>query len=558
MKRIKYITEASFSFALIIAANSMAEWHPFVPNAESGLPHLLMELISPLTYCLTWILCMFIGFFAPASAKGPVAFGALGLIYANMAIVLFRQCGFEISIEANVAGTIANNIGAPLLYLLWEQYFASEDDDQCIADILVGRGLPVLLFALLGLISSSSQTMGLRAVILLVAAVALTRCYRSMDWSAPMYAERPLDHRRTYLNVMVLSWKSALCIGSLAFLYTVLRSAFTSSNSTLNGKRPLDHRRTYLNVMVLSWKSALCIGSLAFLYTVLRSAFTSSNSTLNGILTYAPLLGMLAASLAIMALWQRRSFSFNVIQVFRSLFPFLLCLFAAIPLFATALPQITYGIAYGIFSLLVSIGMVQCCQTCKRDGVSPLFMFGFYFGIVNVIQLLGYGFSSILKTYAFFGQSHGFVIALSAMFVTSLVFYLVRGDLDSKTTAFTNAEFIALSHVPDSDSCLIVSTNSRDASSNPYWDRLAKQCANTAARFRLTAREAEVLELLARGNTVPAIAESLVISTGTVQTHCKRLYAKMGIHKKQELIDIVRSSTDYVKDRSPQKPPKPR
>ena len=124
MKRIKYITEASFSFALIIAANSMAEWHPFVPNAESGLPHLLMELISPLTYCLTWILCMFIGFFAPASAKGPVAFGALGLIYANMAIVLFRQCGFEIPIEANVAGTIANNIGAPLLYLLWEQYLS--------------------------------------------------------------------------------------------------------------------------------------------------------------------------------------------------------------------------------------------------------------------------------------------------------------------------------------------------------------------------------------------------------------------------------------------------
>lgn len=511
MKRIKYITEASLSFALIIAANSMAEWLPFVPNAESGLPHLLMELISPLTYCLTWILCMFIGFFAPASAKGPVVFGALGLIYANMATALFRQCGFEIPIEANVAGTIANNIGAPLLYLLWEQYFASEDDDQCIADILVGRGLPVLLFALLGLISSSSQTMGLRAVILLVAAVTLTRCYRSMDWSAPMYAERPLDHRRTYLNVMVLSWKSALCIGSLAFLYTVLRSAFTSSNSTLNG-----------------------------------------------IFTYAPLLGMLVASLAIMALWQRRSFSFNVIQVFRSLFPFLLCLLAAIPLFATALPQITYGIAYGIFSLLVSIGMVQCCQTCKRDGISPLFMFGFYFGIVNVMQLLGYGFSSILKTYAFFGQPHGFVIALSAMFVTSLVFYLVRGNLDSKTTAFTNAEFIALSHVPDSDSRLVVSTNPRDALRNPYWDRLAKQCANTAARFRLTAREAEVLELLARGNTVPAIAESLVISTGTVQTHCKRLYAKMGIHKKQELIDIVRASTDYVKDQSPQKSSKPR
>ena len=60
---------------------------------------------------------------------------------------------------------------------------------------------------------------------------------------------------------------------------------------------------------------------------------------------------MLVASLAIMALWQRRSFSFNVIQVFRSLFPFLLCLLAAIPLFATALPQITYGIrVWNLFS----------------------------------------------------------------------------------------------------------------------------------------------------------------------------------------------------------------
>ena len=152
-----------------------------------------------------------------------------------MAIVLFRQCGFEIPIEANVAGTIANNIGAPLLYLLWNNTLPARTTTSASPTYWSVADFPFCSFALLGLISSSSQTMGLRAVILLVAAVALTRCYRSMDWSAPMYAERPLDHRRTYLNVMVLSWKSALCIGSLAFLYTVLRSAFTSSNSTLNG-----------------------------------------------------------------------------------------------------------------------------------------------------------------------------------------------------------------------------------------------------------------------------------------------------------------------------------
>ncbi len=51
------------------------------------------------------------------------------------------------------------------------------------------------------------------------------------------------------------------------------------------------------------------------------------------------------------------------------------------------------------------------------------------------------------------------------------------------------------------------------------------------ARFpaRLTRREIEVLRLLTRGLTSAQIAEQLVISLPTVNTHVSSIYAKLGV-----------------------------
>ena len=60
-----------------------------------------------------------------------------------------------------------------------------------------------------------------------------------------------------------------------------------------------------------------------------------------------------------------------------------------------------------------------------------------------------------------------------------------------------------------------------------------------AARYRLTQRETEVLDLLAQGRTQPYIRDVLQLSKGTVATHAAHIYAKLGVHSKQELIDLV-------------------
>ena len=63
----------------------------------------------------------------------------------------------------------------------------------------------------------------------------------------------------------------------------------------------------------------------------------------------------------------------------------------------------------------------------------------------------------------------------------------------------------------------------------------------TAVRefYGLSAREAEVAELIARGNTVAHIAELLFVSENTVRTHSKRIYVKLDTHKRQELMALV-------------------
>jgi DNA-binding CsgD family transcriptional regulator len=47
---------------------------------------------------------------------------------------------------------------------------------------------------------------------------------------------------------------------------------------------------------------------------------------------------------------------------------------------------------------------------------------------------------------------------------------------------------------------------------------------------RLTAREREILDLVAEGRTNAEIAERLWLSLGTVRKHLDNVYAKLGVH----------------------------
>jgi DNA-binding NarL/FixJ family response regulator len=56
---------------------------------------------------------------------------------------------------------------------------------------------------------------------------------------------------------------------------------------------------------------------------------------------------------------------------------------------------------------------------------------------------------------------------------------------------------------------------------------------------RLTARETEILEALAAGDSTPVVAERLGISPLTVESHVKSILSKLGVHSKIEAITLA-------------------
>lgn len=66
-----------------------------------------------------------------------------------------------------------------------------------------------------------------------------------------------------------------------------------------------------------------------------------------------------------------------------------------------------------------------------------------------------------------------------------------------------------------------------------------QRCEALAAQYHLTTREYDVLTLLAKGNSLKAIAGKLFLSENTVKAHRRRIYQKMGINSRQSLIDMI-------------------
>lgn len=66
------------------------------------------------------------------------------------------------------------------------------------------------------------------------------------------------------------------------------------------------------------------------------------------------------------------------------------------------------------------------------------------------------------------------------------------------------------------------------------------RCAQLSHDLGLTEREEDVMVLLCQGRTKAYIAETLHISENTVKSYARNVYAKLGVHTINELINLVR------------------
>jgi DNA-binding CsgD family transcriptional regulator len=231
--------------------------------------------------------------------------------------------------------------------------------------------------------------------------------------------------------------------------------------------------------------------------------------------------------------------------------------------------RIFAGIMYMFFAFAIMIMMIQCAQASRDYGINPTFIYGFFGVIVYSLQSIGFLSGYLSAPLVDRGFQQLAIIALLSLWFLAITLYFVRGHLRPDAAEIlvqtSGIEFIALrpdaqyqgSPPPDAETGLPAFSSlpvphkatqgarqtfsgfaAQGKDALVFRDRLSKQSALIARQFRLTTREAEVMELIARGNSVAHIAEALVVSENTIRTHNKRLYVKLGVHKRQDLLDL--------------------
>lgn len=170
------------------------------------------------------------------------------------------------------------------------------------------------------------------------------------------------------------------------------------------------------------------------------------------------------------------------------------------------------GIINGMLCCFECISYLMLLQYVQRRGVSPVLVFGLWLAACKALPI----FIQRCVTAQIMGLLD-LPSDISALPVVFVVMVVISGTLalTSRTAGVAPA------------GC--------DGEGGGSFAEFESAC--TAAG--LTPREREIVLLIAQGNSQKRIGELLGLSYSTVQSYAKGIYPKMGVHSKQELVDLI-------------------
>ena len=522
---------ASLGYGLFLAINAASVWggvFPFLPLAFQTTDVMLWFFgAESLAFTATFLASAAGTYFFPAETRHFMV-KAVSVPYMGGWCLLIGAMylpGAAVAL-AGVGGALLG-VGSAGFYMLWQRLFASQDAREGMGNLIAGTAWAAVLYFALYLIPVAVTAYLIPCVFLPLFGLAVVLKSRTIDLDQPMFEDAPREHPRTYRHVLSTIWRAALSLGTLGFCTGVMRSLAIGDPSV----------GTFVN--------ALSMGA------------------------------MLAAAVTLLAVWAGKSLRINVATSYRVFFPVVTTAFLLLPLLGAAYAEALAAGLYALWSVAIMLMMIQCAQVSRDGGINPVFIYGVFGGIMYALEgiagSIGRGGSTtslVLVTMAalyllgimyFIGQG-GFRGALADASVNEIELLALacngQARLGSDAGADTSCPAepasspnerdvgkpsptpaLEPSPVPAPTSSPASAAPSRDGTA--FRDRFSKQMAAVREFYGLSAREAEVAELIARGNTVAHIAELLFVSENTVRTHSKRIYVKLDVHKRQELIDLV-------------------
>ena len=546
---------AVMGYALFLAINAASVWggtFPFLPiGFQTHEVMLGFFLAQSLVFTATYLASTVGAYFFPQRARNflvKLTVAPYFLGWCCLVAAIYFD-GFRLLFA--VAGGGLLGLGSAGFYMLWQRLFASKDADEGNRDLVVGTFYAAPLYFSLHLLPQAVTAFLIPLVLLPLFGLCLTLCGRTINADQPMFEDMPREHPQVYRRVMRDCWRSAVSVGVLG----------------------------------------LCAG-------VMR-ALAVANPEMGSLVNALSMAALMAAALALIVVWFSRNIRLSVTGMYRIAFPFLITSFALLPLVPSPYGDWLAAAMYAVYSVAIVLTMIQCAQISRDHGINPVFIYGFFGTIVYALHDIGFIGGTFAESATFLGMPPMALVALTAVYLLGIMYFVGAGSFKRTLASVDSIEFIALADPAASASVASraavrgeeaagagddaagaagatstagaesAADGSREtaqtvaaemragagsdagvvahapanagasASASDVPDRIAAQAQLLRAHYRLSARETEIMELIARGNTVARIAEMLVVSENTVRTHSKRIYAKLDIHKKQELIDLI-------------------
>lgn len=518
----------SLGYGLFLATNAMCMW--------GGL----FTFLPPVAYSPTFLY----GFYLPLSLVSVLGYlsaaacsyflpGLAAYLGTRHAVIPYSMGWVSVIAAAylddhvyalTVAGGCLLGFGVVVFSLLWQRVFASAEPRAGNLALLKGALFSGAVFLGLFFLPQTMTVYLIPLVFLPLFALALTLCLREVDVEQPMFQDDPSAHRREYRHTLLGARKSMVCVGALGCCSGVMRS------------------------------------------------LAVNESDIDPAANLASMIGLSVLALLLLMVWRRRGLRISVAGAYRVSFPFIVTAFLVLPFFGGPFVTVMTALVVALYSTAMLAATMQCAQLSREDGINPLFAFALFGVFATAFQCVGFVAGSLAETVLSAGMPPYVLTSLVSCYLLAIIYFVEQGAFRGAPADFSQryaielvkttcgngaqgrtgegaslpvAEMPAVEIVTDGEEEAALAAEAdrvRDFGGMPrsqFHDRISKQAEAVRLRFGLSEREGEVLELLVRGHSVPRIADELVLSENTIRTHTKRIYRKLDVHRKQDLLVLV-------------------
>lgn len=262
------------------------------------------------------------------------------------------------------------------------------------------------------------------------------------------------------------------------------------------------------------WKVAIVVVTFSLTNAVLLALLKGPAETSSPMIFFVGRFIEVVFSAVVLFWVFRRNGSFDFVQLWR----FILLALGTVLLMNVLVGDFYYedALISASFNFITLFVWLTCADIARHSDLNPVIVFGCGW-LAYAAPLFG---GAVLAPALALDQFGDFKIAFVLMYAMSIVVAVCLGNRDS-------------------DMRYIFSD--LNASSTPPEDfaSIDERCEALASQYGISPRELEIMQMICKGRSKAYIAETLFIAESTVKGHSKHLYAKLGVHSKRELQELV-------------------